>query len=309
MPGMHRRGLMPGSLRRQHILRRAIQLVSLAAMNLHVSGLLTGRIFTGTSKLFCVPGLHCYSCPSSVLACPLGSLQSVISSPGFLAGLSTGSQQALIVLGVLGFILLPGFVAGSIACAYVCPFGLLQELLYRVPSPKLTIPRSWRYGRLVMALLFVLLLPMFLKPSPGSAGDPWFCKVVCPEGTLTAGWPMALHDGGKTLDLGFLFGWKSAILVLILLWSVVSKRPFCRVLCPLGAFWGTAGKVSLFRMRVDSSCIRCDRCKDVCPVDLAIYKHPDSASCIRCGECIRACPVDAISHSAKRPDHGGERNG
>jgi polyferredoxin len=268
--------------------------------NLYLRGWADASIYTGRSKMFCIPGLHCYSCPSSVLACPVGSIQSILSTNGFLGGVVTGRSDSLVILGVIGFLLAIGFVAGRIACAWVCPFGFLQDILYRIPSRKLTVPAAWRNGKYLVLLLFVVVLPMTLRMVAGAGGDPWFCKVICPAGTLFAGWPLVLIHGGGTFQTGFLFTWKSAVLVLILLWSVTSKRPFCRVLCPLGAFWGLAGKASVFRMRVDDSCIECGRCRAVCPVDIAIFREERSSECIRCGRCVPECPVSAISHSTGR---------
>lgn len=284
--------------------RKLVQLGSLLVTNLYLQGWITGAIFTGRSKMFPIPALHCYSCPSSVLACPAGSVQNILSSEGFLGGIATGRPDALILLGVLGFLLVFGFLAGRFACGWFCPFGLLQDILYRIPSPKLGIPSAWRDGKYAVLLIFMFILPLTVRTVPGAGGDPWFCKVICPSGTLTAGVPLVLHDGGETMETGFLFTWKMAVLVLILLWTVVSKRAFCRVLCPLGALWGLAGKVSVFRMRVDSSCIECDRCREVCPVDIAIYREPDSAECIRCGKCIDICPVKAIHHDSRRGEDG-----
>jgi polyferredoxin len=283
-------------------MRRLVQAASLVFSNLYLQGWISGTIFTGKSKMFCVPGLHCYSCPSSVLACPVGSVQNILSSEGFLGGIAAGRPDSIILLGVIGFLLTFGFLAGRIACGWVCPFGFLQELLYRIPFPKMTIPSSWRDAKYAVLLIFVVLFPLFLRSIPGAGGDPWFCKVICPSGTLFAGWPLVLFDGGETLRTGFLFSWKTVVLVLVLLWSITSKRPFCRVLCPLGAIWGITGKASVFRMRVDSSCISCDRCRTVCPVDIAIYKEPNSAECIRCGKCITVCPVNAVHHDVRKPE-------
>lgn len=280
--------------------RRIVQTGSLLASNLYFQGWLSGTIFTGRSKMFCVPGLHCYSCPSSVLACPAGSLQNILASDGLAAGISTGRPDALILFGVLGFILTIGFIAGRVPCGWICPFGLLQDMLNKIPSPRIRIPSSWRDAKYAFLLIFVFLLPLTLRTVPGAGGDPWFCKAVCPSGTLSAGLPLVLHDGGETFQLGFLFTWKTVVLVLVLLWSITSRRPFCRVVCPLGAIWGLAGKVSVYRMRVDPSCVKCGRCREVCPVDIAIYQEPDSAECIRCGRCIDECPVNAIHHHWKK---------
>jgi ferredoxin-type protein NapH len=280
------------------------QTASLLLGNLYFRGWADGSIYPGRSKMFCIPGLHCYSCPSSVLACPVGTLQGILSANGFLGGIASGRADSLILLGVLGFLLALGFLAGRIACAWVCPFGFLQELLFRIPSRKLTVPASWRNGKYLVLLLFVLVLPMTLRVVPGAGGDPWFCKVICPAGTLFAGWPLVLIHNEGAFQTGFLFTWKSAVLVLILLWSVASKRPFCRVLCPLGALWGLAGKVSVFRMQIGDSCIECDRCRAVCPTDIAIHREVDSAECIRCGRCVPVCPAGAIRHTAGRVRNG-----
>ncbi len=291
---------MSGGVRRLRRIRLLVQSGAFAATNLYVHGLLTGTIYTGTSKMFCTPGLHCYSCPSHVLACPLGSLQSVLASDGLLGGLASMRPDALALLGVLGFILAVGLVAGRFACGWICPFGLIQDLLHRIPTPELRIPRAWADMKYAVLLLFVILLPMTLRTVQGAGGDPWFCKAVCPSGTLTAGYPLVLHDGGETLVTGFLFTWKSALLGAIVLLVIFSSRAFCRLLCPLGATWGLAGKVSVIRMRVEGPCIRCGRCREVCPVDIEIWREPDSAECIRCLQCIGECPTGAISHGVGR---------
>jgi len=275
-----------------------VQFGTLLATNLHLTGWVNGSIYTGASKTLMIPGLHCYSCPSSVLACPVGSLQSILATPNFWGMLATGRADALIVLGVIGFIALVGLLAGRFACGWFCPFGLLQELLYKVPLPRLSFQDSLRPAKYAMLFLFVFALPVFLKPASGGAGDPWFCKVVCPAGTSLAGWPLVSTSNGA-LQIGFLFWWKSAIAILVLFWAMTVERPFCRALCPLGAAWGILGKVSLFRMHVSDSCISCAKCGSVCPMGIEIYKTPSSAECIRCGRCEKVCPVDAITHSVK----------
>ncbi len=280
--------------------RTAIQAASAILVNLHLSGWLDGSLYQGRLKSFCIPGLHCYSCPSSILACPVGTVQNMLSAPGAAAGLSSLGSDLLTLLGVLGFVLLPGFVAGRIACSHVCPFGLLQDALHLVPARRIGIPPALGRARYAVLAVFVLLLPLLLRADPSAGGDPWFCKAVCPSGTITAGWPLAAFDGGETMRLGFLFGWKSLVALLLIAWSIFSWRPFCRVLCPLGAVWGLAGKVSVVRMRVADGCIRCGACRAVCPSELDIWRDPASTGCIRCGRCIPACPVGVISHGAGR---------
>ena len=60
---------------------RLITQVSFTALtNGYVNGFLEGTIYRGESKKLCVPGLNCYSCPGALGACPIGSLQEVLSS-------------------------------------------------------------------------------------------------------------------------------------------------------------------------------------------------------------------------------------
>lgn len=66
-------------------------------------------------------------------------------------------------------------------------------------------------------------------------GAPYFCKWLCPAGTLEAAIPLAIANPGIREALGILFNWRLTWLVLILVFCMAVKRGFCLVLCPLGA--------------------------------------------------------------------------
>jgi len=141
-----------------------------------------------------------------------------------------------------------------------------------------------RYGSLV---ILVLLVPFL-------TGEPWFSR-LCPAGALEAGIPQALLNDYVRAQIGWFFGLKLVILAVFLVWMAFTRRPFCRFICPLGAIWSPFNRVSAVRLVVDAgSCIRCNACQQVCPVDIAIHQAPDSAQCIRCLECVRHCPQGAI---------------
>ncbi len=96
--------------------------------------------------------------------------------------------------------------------------------------------------------------------------------------------------------VGALFRWKFALMALVLLSSVYIHRPFCKYLCPLGAFYALFQKVSILRLGLDrDKCVSCGKCEKSCPMDVAVTKDPNSAECIRCGACVRACPAGALS--------------
>ena len=127
-------------------------------------------------------------------------------------------------------------------------------------------------------------------------GDPFFCKYLCPQGVLEGAIPLAAVDSGIRAALGTLFSWKFGILIAVIVLSVLFYRPFCKWLCPLGAFYALLNKVSLFGMKVDKhKCISCGKCAKVCKMDVDVTKTPNHTECIRCGKCIRACPVEAVS--------------
>ena len=129
--------------------RRLSQLYFALLFNANAKGFVQGNIYRGQSKALCVPGLNCYSCPGAIGACPLGSLQGAFS-----AGRST-----LFYVG--GILLLYGVLLGRTVCGWLCPFGLIQELLHRIPTPKIRKSRitralSWvKYGILAVFVVAV----------------------------------------------------------------------------------------------------------------------------------------------------------
>ena len=115
--------------RRRLSFQRAVQLVSAVLLNGYLAGFRRGRIFTGGTKAVCVPVLNCYSCPGALGACPIGSLQAAV-----------GGRQRHFPFYVLGLMMLFGVVLGRAVCGLLCPFGLVQDLLGRIPLPKVRVP-------------------------------------------------------------------------------------------------------------------------------------------------------------------------
>ena len=254
--------------------------------NLHLPNFLKGGIYQGKGKVVCVPGLNCYSCPAASGACPIGSFQAVV-----------GSSKFSFSYYVTGFLLLLGVLLGRFICGFLCPFGWFQELLHKIPTRKLSTKRlkPLTYIKYAVLLLAVVLLPALITNDVGM-GDPFFCKYLCPQGVLEGAIPLAAVNSGIRSALGTLFSWKLGILITVIVLSVLFYRPFCKWLCPLGAFYALMNRVSLFGMKVDKhKCVSCGKCAKACKMDVDVTKNPDHTECIRCGMCIRACPTKAVS--------------
>ena len=254
--------------------------------NLHLPNFLRGGIYQGKGKAVCVPGLNCYSCPAASGACPIGSFQAVV-----------GSSKFSFSYYVTGFLLLLGVLLGRFICGFLCPFGWFQELLHKIPTRKLSTKRlkPLTYIKYAVLLLAVVLLPALITNDVGM-GDPFFCKYLCPQGVLEGAIPLAAVNSGIRSALGTLFSWKLGILITVIVLSVLFYRPFCKWLCPLGAFYALVNRVSLFGMKVDThKCVSCGKCAKACKMDVDVTKNPDHTECIRCGMCIRACPTKAVS--------------
>lgn len=150
------------------------------------------------------------------------------------------------------------------------------------------------YIKYAVLLIMVVLLPALAVNDVGM-GDPFFCKYLCPQGVLEGAIPLAAVDSGLRDALGALFSWKFGILIVTIVLSVLFYRPFCKWLCPLGAFYALLNKVSLLGMKVDKhKCVSCGKCAKACKMDVDVTKSPDHTECIRCGMCVRACPTEAV---------------
>lgn len=277
------KGLLPSK-------RKLFQLYAALLFNANAKGFITGNIFKGSSKQMCVPGLNCYSCPGAVGACPLGSLQGSFSA----------DKSTLFYVG--GILLLFGIIFGRTICGWMCPFGLIQELIYKIRTPKLKkspVTRILSYFKYVILVFFVFIVPITyaLRDTP----LPAFCKYICPAGTLEGGIGLLSNEVNASYFsmLGPLFTWKFALLMSTVVACVFIFRMFCRFICPLGAIYGFFNRISFLGVKVsESKCTHCNVCVNRCKMDI---KKVGDHECIGCGECISACPTKAISWKSPIP--------
>lgn len=308
-------------MKRKKDRRWMVQTLAAVATNSYIPGFLSKplSIYKGNLKNVCVPGLNCYSCPGAVGACPVGAMQAV-----------AGGYKHDFSFYIVGILMAFGLFLGRAICGFLCLFGFVQDLLYKIPTPKIKVPkkldRVLRYLKFAM-LILVIVLPMVLvarsiprkDAPPYELSDPYFCKYVCPAGTLEGGVPLVLLSGGgaqaapsaspfqalpgfsqavsaPVYQTGWLFNWKLFLLALTILLSVLIYRPFCKYVCPLGAIYGLLNPVALYRLNIDeAACIHCGKCRRACQMTLDPEKRQNEAECVRCGDCVNACPTGALS--------------
>ncbi|MCU0959630.1 MAG: 4Fe-4S binding protein [Pirellulaceae bacterium] len=226
----------------------------------------------------CSPVFHCYSCPLAFLACPIGVLANF-------------SALHLVPFVALGTLLAIGAVLGSFVCGWACPFGYVQDLVARVPTRKFELPGWLGYGRYVVLAVLVLAIPYFF----GEAHPLFFCR-VCPAGALEA----ALPHTASTALTGPGIAWPSAAKMsafgVVTAAMFFTWRPWCTVLCPLGAVYALCNHVSLFFLKFHPQrCNDCDLCRRLCHYHARSQRRGDDQRCIRCLDCTR-CSAVTISH-------------
>ncbi len=233
-----------------------------------------------------------------ILACGLENESQFISgSCYYLANLDLlfGRSMGEIIV-YFATLLVSVLVLGRIICGFLCPMGLLQDVIHEIRQ-KLHIegiafnekmygyiqPVKWTFVILMIGLCF--------------AGGK-FCD-ICPAKTLSpafSGFKVSLYASGF-------------LMIAVVIGSFFKRRLWCTV-CPLGYLLGLLHKISLFQIHKESeACTACGACYEACPMGIkSIYTRRDrekvtECDCIMCGECVRRCPENnalSITFCGKR---------
>ncbi len=266
-------------------LRRYFQIGMSLGANGYLKGFVAKAVYQGSGKGFCVPVLNCYACPSAFFSCPIGAIQHFMVVRAI-------PYYALSYLGLIG-----GFL-GRMPCGTLCPFGFAQELMYKLPSIKIPVPKFLRPFRYIVLVGLVFVLPWI-------TAENWFSK-LCPVGTLIGGLPWVTISHEVRAMIRDLFWIKIALLIFFIASSMVAKRPFCQTACPLGAVFGLFNRFSLVRLHWDAkTCTHCEKCLAVCPMEIKVWDGENTGHCIRCLDCT-ACEAitvtTAFGQAARQPE-------
>lgn len=180
-----------------------------------------------------------------------------------------------IFLGLIIFISIITLFKGRVFCGWVCPHGALQEFFYKVKTKRFEkVEKYLKYIKYIV-LAIVLILSFIYSQN-------YFCEV----------YPFkVLYNFSGT---GFIL----AFAIIILFFSIFIYRPFCRFICPFGAYLGLVSKLGeklgLNKNIITNNCIRCKKCIKECCANSICEKDNcyriDKSECFDCGECEDNCP-------------------
>lgn len=220
---------------------------------------------------------------------PLVSLSTAIAAKSWIWSLTAA-----------GIILLICIVVPRGFCGYICPLGTVIDLFDWLIGRRITRwklkdqTRGWwvhlKYYLLLgclVASLFGVLLTGFVAAIPVITRA--FLFLVKPvELGLTKGW---------YLNTGFNSGHIISILLFltILFLGVFRRRFWCQYVCPSGAVFSLGNLFRATERKVESSCISCNKCVEICPFDAI---RPDfttrTSDCTLCQTCGGVCPTHSI---------------
>jgi polyferredoxin len=224
----------------------------------------------------CGPVFHCYSCPLALFACPVGVIANF-------------SALHIFPFFAIGFLVLVAALIGSLFCGWACPFGLLQDLAAKISRPRFNLPNWTSYFRYVVLALTVVAIPFFL----GSESSLFICR-LCPAGALEGALPHIARQVIAGGEVVWMSAPKAAVLFLFLIWIFFVKRPWCRLLCPLGAILTLFNRISFIGLLVEKQkCTACGKCHSMCDIAIDPDSSPNNIACVRCFECAK-CPSGAI---------------
>ena len=211
-----------------------------------------------------------------------------------LQGLFAGHLPATAALtGALIVLAFYALIGGRMYCSWVCPINIVTDAAHSL-SERLDIPKGWQPAR----SLRYWMLGMTLVASAASGIIVW--ELVNPI-TL-------LHRG---MLFGAGFAW-AVVLAVFLFDLFISRRGWCGHLCPVGAFYGLAGRFQLLRVAAPgrADCDDCMDCYAVCPEPHVITpalkgagRSPGavilSVDCTNCGRCIDVCGKQVFNFSSR----------
>lgn len=211
-------------------------------------------------------------------------------------------QQILIAIGIRSDILaifpvilifltllLITFFLGRILCAYACPLGALQELISKINfKSDLKAQKKAKFHFEVSSSKASLIRRAFLGITILFAAI-WSIQILLFFNPILGFWYFI-----PLISYTFIIPFIGLIVVSIA--SIFLYRPFCRFICPFGAFASLCSRFSRNKYQRTEECNECGLCEKICPTQEA-RTDSKNGECYYCNRCIDICPKDAIEFS------------
>lgn len=200
--------------------------------------------------------------------------------------------QVIPMIIIVSLLLVSTLLIGRMFCGFACPLGALQVAIsnFRLKSStkkqkevKYFFKIPQKYSKIIRWVFFALIIvtTIFVNFALLQYVNPFLGFNLIRAASL----------------LVILFPIISLILTIIL--SFFTYRPWCQLFCPFGATASILSKFSRYKYRRTDDCTQCDLCENICPTDEA-YEDSSKSECYYCGRCVDICPQDAIKFGKKR---------
>ena len=211
--------------------------------------------------------------------------------------MSAGRKVTVTVLAGLSLPVVLTLVFGRVFCSWICPAGFLFDLADKIRvwfpgSKKRRDVAFWRGNKYVLLAVGLGLSFLVGAPLLGLFYPP--ALIGREIGHVVQSLFAGLSGDSSYVGWIALTGASVFLVLLVFVEMFVSRRMWCRYLCPGGAVYSLLGRKRVVGLRNTSACTGCADCIQACPMGLNPMKNQFGQECDLCLECQTACRPGAI---------------